>query len=632
MNDWMLFDSTCVEAQQEAWLERLAQPQFYAAQTAQDWQEHAAHVRRHVLDCLGLLPLPERVDLDLQTVAVREHDQYVMQRIYWQSFPGYYASGWLYMPREITEPLPGVLCPHGHWENGARHPVVQSRCIALAKLGYVALAVDSVHTFHWAAGMVPLTVMTWNNIRGIDLLCSIPQVDASRLGCTGCSGGAQQTFYLMALEDRLTSVVPVAMVSQWRRILFTTWTHCHCNHIPSIFDGTTDTPELAACFTPRPAKILSVTEDWTAWLPKEGFPQIKRVYELFDAGENVRNYHRDWFHDYNQPMRESMYAWFNRTLKDAEPSEIVQEPEVAPETLDYMLSVEGPSEQLKNSSFVLADILARTAAKWDIAAEPANLQQIRANFKRWAHEVEPLSDVQAAVLKTDYAVDGLEIKGVSLSVEADIHLPMLVVNGAECVSNAESVILVDAAGKAVVMEQRSELVKQLAQAGYTVGIPDVRPFGEMSLNREAQQLNGTVFGRCELALTAHDISQVAKYLRDLTGKPQVTVIAWGDGAVAGIGAGLIDEKLTSLIAIELGENYLESDRLPRAPKILTVGDLPQLAGAWAPRPVWIEGMRPVESWHWTREAYQKLEQVQALRLSTGSVDIDELLHWLQNVS
>jgi cephalosporin-C deacetylase-like acetyl esterase len=203
-----------------------------------------------------------------------ERDGYTVKRVYWQTWPGYYASGYLYEPEGLSGKAPGILHPHGHWENGARHPVVQSRLIALARKGYVGLVVDSVHAYDYYAGVTPLTIMTWNNIRGIDLLCSLPEVDPERIGCTGCSGGGQQTLYLMCVEDRLTAAVPVNLVSEARRIIAADMTHCPCNHVAG-FLAETDETEASAVFAPRPTLYICVTQDWTRWFPQEGYPEIR---------------------------------------------------------------------------------------------------------------------------------------------------------------------------------------------------------------------------------------------------------------------------------------------------------------------------------------------------------------------
>ena len=166
---------------------------------------------------------------------------------------------------------------------------------------------------NWAAGLVPMTVMCWNNVRGVDLLCSLPRGTTLPASLHRVLRRGRQTFYMMAIEDRLDVAVPVCMVSEFRRILAIDSHHCMCNHVPGILTAT-DTPELAACFAPRPSLLICVTQDWTAWLPQEGFPDIRGVYESFGRPDDVRCTQYDWQHDYSKPMREEAYGWFSRYL------------------------------------------------------------------------------------------------------------------------------------------------------------------------------------------------------------------------------------------------------------------------------------------------------------------------------
>lgn len=629
---WLLLDPAEITRAQQAYLERMAGPRFFRAASAQEWREHAARVREHTLRCLGLWPLPERLRLNLHISGTIEHESYVLQRVYWQTWPDYYASGYLYLPRQGKFPTAGILCPHGHWENGARHPIVQARCISLAMKGYVVLAVDSVHVYNWSAGLVPLTVMCWNNIRGFDLLCSLPQVDPSRLGCTGCSGGGQQTFYMMALEDRLSVAIPVGMVSEWRRILFPDWHHCQCNHVPGILTQT-DTPELAACFAPRPALIITDTGDWTAWLPQEGFPAIKRVYELFGAGEMVRNSHYDWGHDYSRAMREEAYGWFNRFLMGITDPAQAMEPAHVPETLETLASLDGPPAGAVGPESIAAELLRRRGFAAP-SLEPdaaAVLATIRDQFVAFANEAQVRDTEQVRQLREPEQMEGLIVERLAVTSELEFPVPVVVVSGSAGEGQRRpAAILLDPEGKANLLTTRQDLVRGLAQRGVIVCVPDPRPFGELGLHRPAQDMNGVVLGRPELVVAAHDVKRVAEYLRsrpDVAGD-QVMCAGFGDGAPVVLAAGLLDSQLQRLAALEVGDTYAARDRLPRAPQILTVTDLPQMAGALAPRALWLHGVAQPEAFDWTVRAYQAMQAAGQLLISTGEVADADLVAWL----
>ncbi|MDW8364717.1 MAG: hypothetical protein RMK49_02600, partial [Abditibacteriales bacterium] len=206
----------------EAYFHRLSAPKPPVFKSRRQWDARRAAVRRWVLQDLGLDPLPERVPLNAQVVAAKDYKDYRLERVWFQTLPNVWASGWLYLPQLHNTRLPAILNPHGHWENGARHPVVQTRCIGLAKKGYVAFAVDSMHVTHWGIGVCSAGIMTWNNMRALDYLETRPEVDKTKIGCTGASGGGQQTMYLMATDDRVQVAVPTVLISYFKRILFPT--------------------------------------------------------------------------------------------------------------------------------------------------------------------------------------------------------------------------------------------------------------------------------------------------------------------------------------------------------------------------------------------------------------------------
>jgi hypothetical protein len=286
---------------------------------------------------MGLDPLPERVALAPKTTGRIEHQDYVVERIYYQVLPGVYASGYLYTPKPATSAgpaaskpakrLPAVLNPHGHWSQGAIHPTVQARCIGLAKKGYVAFCPDSTHVTDLGYGLCPIGLMTWNNLRALDYLESLEYVDPARIGCTGASGGAQQTMYLAAIDDRVRVLVPAVLVSYFRRILFVSEeTHCHCNHVPGIVRWTDET-ELAAMFAPRPTRFICATGDWTRQFPTNEFPEIQHIYVL--VGGDVDCVQFDKPHNYDRDSREQMYAWMNRYLAGRDDPALAQRRQVA---------------------------------------------------------------------------------------------------------------------------------------------------------------------------------------------------------------------------------------------------------------------------------------------------------------
>ena len=180
----------------------------------------------------------------------------------------------------------------------------------LARRGYVVFAWDMVgyndtlqtpHDFGtptealWTFGSLPL--QSWNALRALDFVASLDDVDPARIGMAGASGGGTQTFLLAALDDRLSFIAPVNMVSaimQGGGI---------CENTPRLRIGTNNV-EIAAMFAPKPMLLVSATGDWTRNNPTEEFPAIRKIYELYDHPERVANAHQTAPHNFNQFNRE----------------------------------------------------------------------------------------------------------------------------------------------------------------------------------------------------------------------------------------------------------------------------------------------------------------------------------------
>src|SRR5438445_7801996 len=152
-------------------------------------------------------------------------------------------------------------------------------------------------------------LQTWNSIRALDCLESLPEVDKKRLACTGESGGGTQTFMLGAVDDRLAAQAPVVMVSHVMQ------GGCGCENMPGLRVEYSNM-EIAAAAAPRPQIMVAATGDWTKDMPKVEGPAVESIYRLFGAPEKLRYVQFDFGHNYNQTSREAVYDWFGHVLLD----------------------------------------------------------------------------------------------------------------------------------------------------------------------------------------------------------------------------------------------------------------------------------------------------------------------------
>ena len=319
------------------------------------WERRAAWLRDHIRVSTGLLPEPARTPLKPQVFDKIERDGYSIEKVYFESRPGFYVCGNLYRPLGKKGPFAGVACPHGHWKEGrfGHEPPrgsVPARCITLARLGCVVFSYDMVgyndsgkqighrigmgtpHNEAWGISLMAL--QSWNTIRVIDFLQSLPEVEPKRIAVTGCSGGGTQTFMVMGIDPRVKVAAPVNMISGIMQ------GGCECENAPLLRIGTCNI-EIGALMAPRPLIMCSVTGDWTRETPKHEFPKIRGVYQLYGEEASVINVHDKSPHGYNKVHREAVYNFFLKHLIGRSPDKPYTEPAFAPEKKEDLLVWQG---------------------------------------------------------------------------------------------------------------------------------------------------------------------------------------------------------------------------------------------------------------------------------------------------
>jgi hypothetical protein len=312
--------------------------EFPRIDSAAEWKARAKEIRENVLVSSGLWPMPEKTPLHARIFGKIERDGYTVEKVAIETFPGFFLGGNLYRPLGHGKgPFPGILNPHGHWSEGRLTVAkdgssIPARCISFARQGMVAFAYDMVgfndtrfkdsptnrpfYEVHrlfatnradllWNISLMGL--QTWDSIRALDFLASLPDVDPRRLACTGASGGGTQTFMLGSIEDRLAAQAPVVMVSHIMQ------GGCSCENEPGLRVEFSNM-EIAAAAAPRPQILVAATGDWTRFTMTMEGPAIAHIYELLGAPEKLRYTRFDFDHNYNATSRAAVYDWFDKWL------------------------------------------------------------------------------------------------------------------------------------------------------------------------------------------------------------------------------------------------------------------------------------------------------------------------------
>ncbi|HEX8038036.1 MAG TPA: acetylxylan esterase, partial [Chryseosolibacter sp.] len=247
---------------------------------------------------------------------------YTVESVVFESLPGFFVTGNLYKPsgKLKKKSLAVVLCPHGHFPDPNDYARfrkdMQIRCASLAKMGAVVFAYDmvgwgeSVQVAHTYPKV--LAFQTWNSMRVIDFLLTLPEADPRRVAVTGASGGGTQTFMLAALDDRVSVSVPVVMVSSHF------FGGCMCESgMPVHKSGNTvySNTEIACAIAPKPMLWVSDGSDWTKNNPEVEYPFARHIYGLYKKESMVENFHLpNDEHDYGATKRMAVYPFLAKHL------------------------------------------------------------------------------------------------------------------------------------------------------------------------------------------------------------------------------------------------------------------------------------------------------------------------------
>ena len=332
---------------------------FAEIKTLQDWETKRTEYRRQLAEMLGLDPMPEKTPLEPVVTGTVEHDQFTVENLHFQSMPGLYVTGNLYVPKGLEEPAPAVLyvCGHGRVkENGVSYGNkvnYQHHAIWFARHGYVCLIIDTLQLgeieglhhgtyregmWWWQSrGYTPAGVEAWNCIRSLDYLETRPKVDASRFGVTGRSGGGAYSWWIAALDERIKAAVPVAGICSLRNHLLgpyqtSPWSrgethghdgcvegHCDCMYFINTYRW--DFPMVAALVAPRALLISNTDKDRI--FPLDGvydvYSKAQRIYDLYGATDDLGLQICEGPHKDTQQLRVHAFQWMNKYLKGDEP-------------------------------------------------------------------------------------------------------------------------------------------------------------------------------------------------------------------------------------------------------------------------------------------------------------------------
>ena len=336
---------------------------FTAPKSVQAWEPRRELIRRQLLVSQGLWPMPTKTPLNAVIHGKIDQGEYTIEKVYFESAPGFFVTGNLYRPKNVTGKAPAVIFPHGHWKDArfliqpdkyVREEIAtgqerfveggksrfQSMCVQLARMGCVVWQIDALsdsdsiqfspEVIHKFAKQRPemnraegwglysaqaeanqqsvMGLQTLNLVRSVDFVLGLPDVDPTRLAVTGSSGGGTQTMLLAAADPRVALSYPVVMVSTAMQ------GGCTCENT-SLLRVNSGNVEIAALFAPKP-QGMNTANDWTKELATKGFPDLQNLYGLYGKKDYVTLQRGEHFpHNYNAVTRSGFYALLNQHFR-----------------------------------------------------------------------------------------------------------------------------------------------------------------------------------------------------------------------------------------------------------------------------------------------------------------------------
>jgi len=307
--------------------------------TLDDWKAKRETYRKQLLEMLGLDPMPPKTDLKATVTGTTERDDFVVEKLHFQSRPKLYVTANLYRPKKLDKPAPAILyvCGHGGVKidgvsYGNKVSYHHHGCW-FARHGYVCLTIDSLQlgeiegihhgTYRYGMwwwnnrGYTPAGVEAWNCIRALDYLQSRKEVDPERFGVTGRSGGGAYSWWIAAIDERIKAAVPVAGITDLENHVVDGCAEGHCDCMYFVNTYRWDYPMLPALVAPRPLMIGNSDDD--AIFPLDGvkrtYKKARRIYELYGAGEDIALNITEGGHRDTRELRVPAFKWFDKHLK-----------------------------------------------------------------------------------------------------------------------------------------------------------------------------------------------------------------------------------------------------------------------------------------------------------------------------
>ncbi|HWJ92228.1 MAG TPA: acetylxylan esterase [Flavisolibacter sp.] len=550
-----------------------------AVRSRQSVTAYIDKVRATAINLFGAFPV--KSPLNAVVAGTLQKEGYRIEKIYFESFPGHHVTVNLYVPQG-KGPFPAALFFCGHEDLSKATESYQRTAILFAKKGFVVLVIDPIsqgeryqladlngkaltrggtteHTLlNEASNLLGTSTPSdelWDNVRALDYLFTRKEVDTTRIGCLGNSGGGMQTVYFAAYERRIKVIAVCSFLMNRERALELTGPSDGCSHMPGEGKLQMEMNDFLLAAAPRPLLILAGRYDFIDYTGTVAATrELKQAYSALGQPDKVHLVTVDDGHGISKHKREAAVAWFQRWLKN-EYSGITEGDLASAQPAELNVTATGQVStafqaevSLPQRNLVLYD---RAAQQRQRFMEKSRVQQLLIVRNLLGIETSPpVVDAENVGIVEK---DGLRYRKVILRKRGEVPLPILVLYPR---GEANKVIIwCSGNGKNKLADSSAQMQTMLTKNAAIV-LADLRGIGETEdkpelndpkyFNREYRNAMLAVhIGRPIVGQRITDIQTVLDFIssdKKLSGRP-VQLNASGLATHPALYAALLDRRI-----------------------------------------------------------------------------------------
>jgi dienelactone hydrolase len=631
---------------------KIRDEQIAKLKTKSDWQKRQQLVKDKLKEIIG--PFPKKEALNPEITGVVQKEGYRIEKIIYESVPGFYETGCLYIPDKINGKAPAILNVFGHDQASYKVEYCQVIITNLVKKGMIVFAIDppgqGEHVQYYdpkiefsavgysvlehcyfgnvcfLSGVSPAKYFIWDGIRAIDYLLTRKEVDPENIGVTGFSGGGTVTSYLGAFDERVKVAIPCSWATAYRRQIETKGVgDAETILIHSLAKGIAF-EDLLEVRCPKPTLMSFTSRDEYMALQgaREALREGKKMYKAFGKEDNIQLVEDDYKHSMTPKIRLAIYAFFQKHFNL--PGNSAEEKTDLPSVKELTVTPTGQMATYKGGKMIF-DLNKKESERLVENLEQSrknivkHLNKVKIKAKEISGYVTPSRDKKGAFINGRYQRDGYTVELDALPGESgDYAIPVLLFKPDDHQVKHPAIVYLHSKGKVTDAEPGGEIEK-LVKKGYIVAAADVLGIGETKNTAARGHTDGytaVLIGRSMVGIRAGDIARVVNYLKSRSDVDPLKIgaIAFNEMCLALIHAAAFDPSINNIALIgslisyqsvvmnrlykigitkrpESDDNWhpVEVDFTWGIASILTEYDLPDLLGAIAPRKIVLADIR-----------------------------------------